>query len=84
VAQTKFWVRFVVDKPALGQVFLSALGFFPVTTIPPMLHNHLHLHVAVNQSGKWAKPGNLPKSNGLSEIGKGWVEKSFHSYWVNI
>ena len=30
-------VEFVVDKVALGQVFLRVLRFFPVSIIPPML-----------------------------------------------
>ena len=29
---------FVVDKLALGQVFPRALRFFPVKSIPPVLH----------------------------------------------
>ena len=32
---------FMVDKVALGQVFLRVLWFFPVCTIPPMLHIHI-------------------------------------------
>jgi hypothetical protein len=31
-------VGFVVDKVALGQVFLRILRFFPVSFIPPVLH----------------------------------------------
>jgi hypothetical protein len=31
-------VRFVVDKVALGQVFLRVLRFSPVNLIPPVLH----------------------------------------------
>jgi hypothetical protein len=31
-------VGFVVDKVALGQVFLQVLRFFPVNFIPPVLH----------------------------------------------
>jgi hypothetical protein len=34
-------VGFVVDKVALGQVFLRVLRFSPVTIIPPLLHIHL-------------------------------------------
>jgi len=33
--------RFVVDKVALGQVFLRALRFSPVSNIPPTLYTHL-------------------------------------------
>jgi hypothetical protein len=42
-------VRFVVDKVALAQVFPRDLWFAPVSTIPPMLHIHLHLQVAVTR-----------------------------------
>jgi hypothetical protein len=31
-------VGFVVDKVAMGQVFLRVLRFFSVSFIPPMLH----------------------------------------------
>ena len=30
------------------------------------------------QKDKWAKPGNLPKSNALSEIEEHWIQKCFH------
>jgi hypothetical protein len=33
----------VVDKVALGQVFLRVLPFFPVTVISPLLHTYPHL-----------------------------------------
>jgi hypothetical protein len=39
-------MRFMLDKVAHGQVFLRVLRFSPVSAIPPMLHIHLHLHVA--------------------------------------
>jgi hypothetical protein len=31
----------VVDKVALGQVFVRVLRFFPANIIPPLLHIHL-------------------------------------------
>jgi hypothetical protein len=68
-------VRSVVDKVTLGQVFLQVLRFHPVSIIQPMLHTHLHLYVAHTRRDKSAKPGNLPKSNALSEIGEHWREK---------
>jgi hypothetical protein len=34
-------VGFVVDKVALGQVFLRILWFSPVNIIPPGLHTHI-------------------------------------------
>jgi branched-subunit amino acid transport protein len=36
-------VGFVVDKVALGQVFLQVLRFAPASIIPPLLHIHLSL-----------------------------------------
>ena len=38
-------VGYVVDVVAKGQVFLAVLQFSPVSTIPPLLQTHLHLHV---------------------------------------
>jgi hypothetical protein len=35
-------VGFVVDKVALGQVFLRVLRSYPVSIIPPLLHIHSH------------------------------------------
>jgi hypothetical protein len=40
-------VVFVVDRVALGQVFLPVLRFSPVIIIVPFLHPHIYLHVAV-------------------------------------
>jgi hypothetical protein len=40
-------VRFVVDKVTLGLVFLRLLRFSLVSIIPPMLHTHINLHVAL-------------------------------------
>jgi len=46
------YVRCVVDKMALGQVFHRVFQFFPVSIIPPMLHIHPHLNIAhINISG---------------------------------
>jgi hypothetical protein len=60
-------VVFVVDRVALGQVFLPVLRFFPVTIISPFLHTHLYLHVAVirRTNGRSWEPSN---SNITSEI----------------
>jgi len=38
---------FVVDKMALGQVFLQALLFFPVSNISLLLCAALHLHATL-------------------------------------
>lgn len=44
--------------------FLRVTRLSPVRTIPPLLHNHVHLH--------------LPESNALLEIGEHWREPSCH------
>jgi hypothetical protein len=41
------YVRTVVDKGALGQIFLPVLRFYPVTTIPLVLHTDIHLQTAL-------------------------------------
>jgi hypothetical protein len=38
------YVGFVVDKAALGQVFLKVLQFSPVSIIPPFLHTHSFIY----------------------------------------
>jgi hypothetical protein len=50
-------VRIVVDKVAMGRDFLRALPLSRVSIIPPMLHTHLQLHVALTRrtSGKILK-----------------------------
>jgi hypothetical protein len=54
-------VRIIVDKVALGQVFLRVLPFYPVSIIPPMLHIHLHLHVALTRRAKGRRLGSFQK-----------------------
>jgi hypothetical protein len=54
-----------MDRVTLGRVFLPVPFIFPVI-FPSVLQTHLHLHVALNQKEKRAKPGNLPP---LSDVG---------------
>ena len=42
-------VRFVVDRVALGQVFLPVIRFSLVSIIPSVLHTFFHLHVALTR-----------------------------------
>jgi len=43
-------VRFVVDKVALGQVFLQILQFSPFSIIPPILHTYfIHLSLILHR-----------------------------------
>ena len=44
-------VRCVVDEVALGQVLFRA-PCFPLSTIPPMLHTYLDLHVTLTRAKK--------------------------------
>ena len=55
-------VRFVVDEVALRQVFLRVLLFSPVSIIPLMPHNHLHLHVAVTRRTNGRSLGTFHKA----------------------
>ena len=64
---------FVVDKFALGKVPLRVLLFYPNDIIPRMLHKTFSC--SSYQKVEGAKPGNLPKSNVISEIGEQWLEK---------
>ena len=43
-------VRFAADEVELGQVLLPVLLLSPISIIPPLLHTHLHLHVAVTRT----------------------------------
>jgi hypothetical protein len=43
---------FLMDQMALRQVFLRVPQFSTVSIIPPMLHTHLHLHVAFTRRTK--------------------------------
>jgi len=65
-------------KVALPQVFLPILLFSSVSVIPPMLHTHLHLHVARTRETSWWSPGTPETSNAVSEIGEHWIEKYCH------
>jgi hypothetical protein len=42
-------VRFVVKKVTLGQIFIQVLLLVPVNKIPPMLHFHFPLRVALTR-----------------------------------
>jgi hypothetical protein len=69
-------VGFVVDKVALGKLFLSVLPFPPVSIIPPVLHTHLHLQVALTRRTNGPSLGTL-KSNAVLEIRKDWIQNTF-------
>ena len=55
------YVRFVVDKVALRQVFLRVLRFYPFSAIPVNLPTHLHLRFAVTRRTKGRSLGTFQK-----------------------
>jgi hypothetical protein len=69
-------VRFVVDRVALGQVFLHVPHFSPVSIILPMLHTQFDLYIGVTRraNGRSLPPA---KRSALSEIGQRRIEKFF-------
>ena len=68
---------FVVDKVVLGLALLSLLLFPPVSIIPPMLHTHLHLQVALTRRTNGPSLGTFSKSNAVLEIRKDWIQNTF-------
>jgi len=62
VRTTPVHVRVLVDKVALGRVFLLVLRLYPVSIIPPMLHTHLHLQVGFTSSTNGRNLGTFQKA----------------------
>jgi hypothetical protein len=70
-------VGFVVDKVALGQVYLRVLRFYPANIIPPLLHIHLSLpHEVCDSSDQAAHYHNLGSKLGASFLTQhfGWKQ----------
>jgi len=74
-SQTDVWL--VVHKVTMGLGSLPVLLFCPVSIIPPMLHTHLHLHVALSRETNGRSLRVFQKNNALSEIGELCIEKYF-------
>jgi hypothetical protein len=71
-------VGFVVDKVALGQLFLRVLRFSPANIIPPLLHIHLSPpHEMCNSSDQAAHYHHLGPKLGDSFLTRhfGWKQK---------
>ena len=71
---------FMVDKLALWQVCL------PVPVFPCQYHSTIAPHSPWStcchyQKDKRAKPGDLPKSNSVSELQQFWVANCFHFFY---
>jgi hypothetical protein len=76
-------VGFVVDKVALGQVFLRVLRFSPVTIIPPLLHIHLSPpHEVCDSSDQAAHYHHLGPKLGASFLTRlfGWKQNKKVKY----
>jgi len=57
-------IKYVVDRVAMGHIFLRVLGFSPVYIIQPMLHTRLHLHVGVTRKEKIGEAWEHSKTQG--------------------
>jgi REP element-mobilizing transposase RayT len=69
---------FVLDRVALGQVSLRALRFAPVSIIPPMLHNHLHLNINLKRRTTGRSLRNLKKNQRSFRRRKTWRETNIY------
>jgi len=56
-------LRFVVDKMTFWQFLLRVLRFYPHNIIPPILHTHLNLHVALIGRTNGRRLGTFRKSD---------------------
>jgi hypothetical protein len=52
-------VGFLIDKVAMGQVFLRVLRVSPVSVIPPLFHVHFHLRVILTGKRRFRNLRNL-------------------------
>ena len=68
---------FVVDNVALGQDFLQVLWISAVSVITTDAPSSFSFTCCSFQKDKREKPGNLPKSNSLFEIGGRCRDKYF-------
>ena len=78
------YVRFVVDKVALRHVFFPVLLFSPVSIIPQMIHNHIHLHVSLPEGLKGEGWETSNKEKLCFGNRRQWVENNFQSYGARI
>jgi hypothetical protein len=68
-------MTFVVDRVALGQVFIPALRFSHVSIISPMFYTQIQLHVALTVRTNRRGLGTVQNSSALSTVGERWIEK---------
>jgi hypothetical protein len=63
-------MRFLVDKVALGQVFLGAPCFCSVRIVPSMLRINFHLNVTILRRTTRRSLETIKQRNSLSDIWK--------------
>jgi hypothetical protein len=68
------YVGFAVDKLTLGPAFSEHIGFPSSSIIPPLLHTHLPLRVALTRRSN-GRSWNIQTNSGVSEIGEHWRVK---------
>jgi hypothetical protein len=74
-------VRTVTDKVTLGQVvFPLSTSAFPCQYHFTNAPYSVFIYMLLVLKDRQVKPGNLPKSNALSEIGKCWIQQHFHFF----
>ena len=75
-------MRDVVDKVALGQVYLRALRYTPVSIIRPILHP-LRLHVALIRKTKMRGLGTFQKKKCCS-INRAALDRKLFSFFESL
>jgi hypothetical protein len=63
----------MIDKVAVGQVFLRVLRFSPVNIIPPLLQTHLHLNTTLIGMANGRRLGTFKQNNTSLISGKIWL-----------
>ena len=72
-------MRSVVDKVAVGRVFLRVLWSSLISIIPPVLQTYLHPHVVLTIKIGRQCLGTFKKSNALPDIRRHWNEQCSRS-----
>ena len=60
-------MRFVLERVALGQGFLLAVQFYPITIVPPLLHAHSFTTDSVQSQPMAASLSNSIKQDSVPE-----------------
>lgn len=77
-------VRFLVDKTALGQIFLEVIQFCPDSIIRPMLHTHLRIITFLDQTDNGEKPGENPYNSVFFPTSGNAEQKVFSHNFIGV